>query len=336
MTGVNVGDASPNKRMRTSYDGNLTQGASSKFSTSRSGGTTHTSTGSSAQSEIVPKRPVSRSEQAKLDLASGRLFFKVISNDNTDENMINLVILKNIFSKQLPKMPPQYIIRLVFDHRHQSIVLFKKYDNGEPAKVVGGICFRVYEEQKFAEIAFCAITASEQVQGYGTLVMNQLKEHVKVRGLTNFLTYADNYAIGYFKKQGFSKKLSMEKSHYDGGTLMECFIHPRIDYNNIATMIAQQRKFVCDRIREISGSNVVYRGLGRSFYSNKNCDLCMFYFFFNKKIEFIFQSGWSRPQVIAFRDKIRLATSLRGQLRSITKDLKEQKCIWPFLEPVDV
>lgn len=31
--------------------------------------------------------------------------------------------------------------------------------------------------------------------------MNHLKEAVKLDGVTHFLTYADNYATGYFKKQ---------------------------------------------------------------------------------------------------------------------------------------
>jgi hypothetical protein len=31
--------------------------------------------------------------------------------------------------------------------------------------------------------------------------MNHLKEAVKLDGTTHFLTYADNYAIGYFRKQ---------------------------------------------------------------------------------------------------------------------------------------
>lgn len=29
--------------------------------------------------------------------------------------------------------------------------------------------------------------------------------------LTHFLTYADNYAIGYFKKQGFTKQVSSSR-----------------------------------------------------------------------------------------------------------------------------
>jgi hypothetical protein len=30
------------------------------------------------------------------------------------------------------------------------------------------------------------------------------------------VTYADNYAIGYFKKQGFSKSISMPKERWFG------------------------------------------------------------------------------------------------------------------------
>lgn len=56
--------------------------------------------------------------------------------------------------------------------------------------------------QRFGEIAFCAITADEQVKGYGTRLMNHLKHHARdVDGLTHFLTYADNNAVGYFVKQ---------------------------------------------------------------------------------------------------------------------------------------
>lgn len=42
-------------------------------------------------------------------------------------------------------------------------------------KVIGGICFRVFEPERFAEIAFLAITSNEQVRGYGTRLMNKLK-----------------------------------------------------------------------------------------------------------------------------------------------------------------
>lgn len=53
-----------------------------------------------------------------------------------------------------------------------------------------------------------------QVRGFGTRLMNHLKECVKRDGIVYFLTYADNYAIGYFRKQGFSKNLTMPKSQW--------------------------------------------------------------------------------------------------------------------------
>ena len=58
-----------------------------------------------------------------------------------------------------------------------------------------------------------------------------------ILGIEYFLTYADNYAIGYFQKQGFSKQVVMPKDRwvgyikdYDGGTLMECYISQTMDY----------------------------------------------------------------------------------------------------------
>ena len=41
--------------------------------------------------------------------------------------------------------------------------------------------------------------------------MNKLKDHCKKGGFKYFLTYADNNAIGYFKKQGFHKNIKMPK-----------------------------------------------------------------------------------------------------------------------------
>lgn len=72
--------------------------------------------------------------------------------------------------------------------------------------------------QRFGEIAFCAITSDEQVKGYGTRLMNHLKQHARdVDGLTHFLTYADNNAVGYFVKQVASIKSSTfhALSHFD-------------------------------------------------------------------------------------------------------------------------
>lgn len=48
----------------------------------------------------------------------------------------------------------------------------------------------------------CDPTASSPaLQGYGTHLMNHLKEYHIKHNILYFLTYADEYAIGYFKKQ---------------------------------------------------------------------------------------------------------------------------------------
>lgn len=53
-------------------------------------------------------------------------------------------------------------------------------------------------------------------QGYGTRLMNHLKEAVKKMDIRYFLTYADNYAIGYFEKQGFTKGTTMPSEQWAG------------------------------------------------------------------------------------------------------------------------
>ena len=134
-----------------------------------------------------------------------------------------LIDLKNIIARQLPKMPKEYIVKLIFDRKHEAMVIVKN-----ETKIIGGICFRVFESQKFAEIAFLAVTAHEQVKGYGTRLMNKYKEEMQRRGMEYLLTYADNYAIGnlriffviksegYFKKQGFSKSIKMTSERWKG------------------------------------------------------------------------------------------------------------------------
>ena len=42
-----------------------------------------------------------------------------LQNDGRPEHSMWLVGLKNVFSKQLPNMPKEYIARLVFDRRHR-------------------------------------------------------------------------------------------------------------------------------------------------------------------------------------------------------------------------
>lgn len=257
--------------------------------------------------------------------------FCVIRNDGEDVNLIRLIHLKTIFSKQLPKMPPQYILRLVFDRQHESLVILRG------SEVLGGICYRPFHGQRFAEIAFCAIKATEQIKGWGTKLMNQVKEHMKPMNIEYFLTYADNYAIGYFQKQGFTRRITMSRERYigyikdyDGGTLMECFIHPKINYNEIPALIKKQRNYLYERIRQETGSQVVYPGLKFNEGDAKPYPPAYPNPF---DIPGIKEAGWTRAEVILAQQSA--TASLVNALRSIIRELRAQKFAWAFLEPVD-
>lgn len=275
-----------------------------------------------------PSMMISRDDMAKIEEDSGRLKFDVITNDGTDEHMIQLTTLKNIFAKQLPKMPKEYIVRLVFDKNHRSMLLLK---NG--THVIGGICYRPFESNHFAEIAFCAINASDQVKGYGTRLMNHLKEYVKTKNITYFLTYADNYAIGYFKKQGFTKSVSMDRPNwygyikdYDGGTLMECTIHTRINYLQITSMIHRQLKAIQDKIQERSRAKTVYPGL-TTFADGRLMDIYM--------VPGVKEAGWSQATIRNNRIGTRDQGTLKSQLVQVLKAVSNHRSAWPFHEPVD-
>jgi hypothetical protein len=79
------------------------------------------------------------------------------SQNPNPKTMDLLDSISNIFSHQLPVIPKEYITELVFNPKHKTMVLMK---NGQS---IGGICFQMFPAQGFSEIAFCAVTTSEQV-----------------------------------------------------------------------------------------------------------------------------------------------------------------------------
>jgi len=63
---------------------------------------------------------------AVVEERNGEIEFRVVNNDNQRESLIVLTGLKCIFQKQLPKMPKDYIARLVYDRTHLSMAIVKK------------------------------------------------------------------------------------------------------------------------------------------------------------------------------------------------------------------
>jgi histone acetyltransferase len=102
---------------------------------------------------------VSRDSLVRREEEQGEVKFHIIINDGDPIKLRILLELKNIFRKQLPQMPKEYIVRLVFDRNHKSVAAIKQ------GRVIGGITYRPFKEQKFGEIAFCAVSTTEQVRG---------------------------------------------------------------------------------------------------------------------------------------------------------------------------
>ena len=80
-----------------------------------------------------------------------------VENDMQPKSLILLTGLKTLFQKQLPKMPREYIARLVYDENSKCLSIIKR-----GLKVVGGICYRPFPHRGFAEIVFFATNSSDQ------------------------------------------------------------------------------------------------------------------------------------------------------------------------------
>lgn len=274
----------------------------------------------------------------------------IVKNDNTADSMVKLIGLKSLFARQLPKMPKDYIVRLVFDKRHKSLAILSqdpKHKGGDE-EIIGGICYRAYPEMRFAEIAFCAVSASQQVKGYGTKLMNLLKRQMVREGLEYSITYADNYAIGYFKKQGFTKAITMPKGRYhglikdyDGGTIMECYVHPSIDFTRVPDMIEAQKTFLLQRVATVAKSHrVVYPALPRGWkpdltgVSRANQDAAR-----SMAIPGVAEAGWTLADLQACtgaaKDSDRKANQLKSEQLALWRKTQEQQSAWPFREPVN-
>uniref|UniRef100_F1KUH5 histone acetyltransferase n=2 Tax=Ascaris suum TaxID=6253 RepID=F1KUH5_ASCSU len=271
-----------------------------------------------------------RSETSRREESMGVISFHVISNRmeldpcQSKVKLSWLLQLQHLFSAQLPRMPKEYITRLVFDYRHKNLVVVKKRRS-----VIGGICFRQFPAQGFCEIVFCAITANEQVKGYGTHMMNHLKDyHVGTCHIYHFLTYADEFAIGYFKKQGFSENITIDREKYHGfikdyesATLMGCQLHPRIVYTDFAIEGKMLKELFESAVKErqIPDTNRKYGGIEHIFEEHRGSEV----------------PSSEVPGLEHFPEGPPHSEDFEVRIRSVLNKLKADKSAWPFLKPVD-
>lgn len=226
-------------------------------------------------------------------------------------------------------MPKDYIARLVYDRTHLSIAIIKK-----PLEVIGGIAIRPFRNRKFAEIVFCAVSSEQQVKGYGAHLMAHLKDYVRATSpVMHFLTYADNYATGYFQKQGFTKEITLDRSlwigyikDYEGGTLMQCSMLPRIRYLEAGRMLLKQKETVQAKIRTISKSHIIHQP-PRQWAGGVLTPIDPL------SMPVIRETGWCLDMDILAREP-RHGPHF-NELRRFLYEIQNHKQAWPFLHPVN-
>lgn len=148
----------------------------------------------------------------------------------------------------------------------------------------------------------------------------------------HFLTYADNYAIGYFKKQGFTKEITLDKSiwmgyikDYEGGTLMQCTMLPKIRYLEMGRMLTKQKESVQAKIRAFSRSHIIHpppKEWKSGVYSIDPLS-----------IPAIKESGWS-PDMDEMARQPRHGPNY-NQLLHLLNDMQNHSAAWPFTQPVN-
>ncbi|KAI0312749.1 histone acetyltransferase GCN5 [Amylostereum chailletii] len=270
-----------------------------------------------------------------IELRRGVIQIVPVENDGQPRSLVILTNLKTLFQKQLPVMPREYIARLVLDHASKSLAICKR-----GYKVVGGICYRPFPHRGFAEIVFFATASADQEKGYGGMLMDHFKAHIRrtYPDMMHFLTYADNFAVGYFRKQGFSKEITLDRAvwagyikDYEGGTIMQCTLYPRIDYLNTREIIAQQREAILSKIREMSKSHVVYPGLPH-FQNGAPPDFVVD----PKDVPGLRESGWTPDMAVYAVVKPQTGrTALKSLMERLLNDMLNSSAAWPFRIPVN-
>ena len=162
----------------------------------------------------------------------------------------------------------------------------------------------------------------------------------------------------YFKKQGFTKSVQMHKSRYqglikdyDGGTIMECYIHPSIDYTRIPSLLAAQKQFVLERIRATSKSDKEenwYPPLPSSDFAARMegstarggttkaaAERAL-------SIPGVIEAGWTMSDLHALlhrsntKDSDRKKSQLKSDLLNIVAKVSDQQFAWCFRDPVNI
>lgn len=175
---------------------------------------------------------------------------RVVKHDGDESNFITLVEFQRLVQVTLPSMPKEAIRRTIFETDHFCIVMVKKSSQTE--KVIAGIAYRVWEQRRFVELVYLVVASDEQKGGRGALLMRHFKDEIRnsyQETIMEVLAYADNTAIGFFKRQAFTKDIALDKKiwggiikHYYSSILMQATLMKGVVYVKVPEMLRMQRE----------------------------------------------------------------------------------------------
>ncbi|QSZ36160.1 hypothetical protein DSL72_007285 [Monilinia vaccinii-corymbosi] len=193
--------------------------------------------------------------------------FRVVKNDEGESSLITLAKFQELVQDTLPRMSHEAIRATIFDPSHTSFVMVKKTGGpvAQTEEVIAGIAYRVWEARRFVEMVYLVVDQHQHKTGLGTRLMNNFKDEVKssmAEEVMEVLAYADNFAVGFFQKQGFTKEITLEKRVWGGiikdytqSVLMQCTLLPRMRYANASAMLRLQKEALMARIAAIPSSS---------------------------------------------------------------------------------
>lgn len=135
------------------------------------------------------------------------------------------------------------------------------------------------------------------------------------------------------QKQGFTKDITLEKSvwmsyikDYNGATLMQCSMLPRVRYVEAGRMLLKQKEAVLAKIRALDKSHVVHQPPKQWAKGVvKPIDLL--------SIPAVQAAGWS-PEMDQLSRESRHGP-LVNELRRFLHRVRNPKHAWPFVNPVN-
>lgn len=152
-------------------------------------------------------------------------------------------------------MDKDYIISILFSKSHESFLLISE------DRVLAGLCFKQLFGLKIIEL--CMMASMTHRKGYGSKLVNYLKCSTSIylgiaqkRSIDAIYTHADNTAIDFYRKLGFSTTEFVDKGilgdeKFSSSTLMQARIDKNIDYPRLRGILMQQKEMIAKEFKEL-------------------------------------------------------------------------------------